>query len=377
MDTTPTKPIKRAFSPWYYNKFFKYSVGTLLVLTIFLVFYQVASLLTPLFDFISSLFIPIVFSFFIYYLLRPLVYALEAVKIPRLASILITYIVIGFLLILFFAYLFPLLTEQIGAIANTSVDMLEKVKDQSQSFLLFTNFRFDIEGELERRLFNLIQQATALLSKNIVDIFGYITRIAVILAVIPFIVFYLLKDDHAIATGFLRYVPEDFGVEMRKILKNIDDTLSSYINGLVLVSCSIGGMLFIGYLIIGLNYALILSVIALVFTTIPFLGPFLAIAPAILVGASHGPWMILKVIVVFVVVQQIESNIVSPQIIGQRLNIHPLTIILLLLAAGSLYGLIGLLLATPFYAIFKVLLQNFYKIYRLRYPKIQAKLSSP
>ncbi len=123
----------------------------------------------------------------------------------------------------------------------------------------------------------------------------------------------------------------------------------------------------LGSVIIGLNYALVLSLFALIFMTIPFLGPFLSILPALFVGLSDSPFMVVKVFIVFAVVQQIESNVISPLVIGQRLNIHPLTIILLLLAAGSLYGLIGLLLATPLYALVKVLIESLYKIYRLRY----------
>jgi predicted PurR-regulated permease PerM len=107
--------------------------------------------------------------------------------------------------------------------------------------------------------------------------------------------------------------------------------------------------------------------LAIVFMTIPFLGPFLAITPAIFVGLSTSSWMVLKVIIVFAIVQQTEANFISPQIIGQRLNIHPLTIILLLLAAGSLYGLPGLFLVTPLYALAKVLIENIYKIYQWHY----------
>ncbi|WP_068469091.1 AI-2E family transporter [Candidatus Protochlamydia phocaeensis] len=368
--------IRHAISPWYYNTFFKYAVGTLLVLSIILIFYHVAFLLTPVFNFASSLFIPIVVSFLLYYLLRPAIYVLEYFRLPRFISILIVYVIIAILLVIFFAYIGPLLGEQVSAIANTSVETLEKIKKSSQS-IISTGMSANLEHEIEVRVLGLIQQATALLSQNILDIVGFITRVATILAVIPFIVFYLLKDDHEIAAGFLKYTPSHFDKEMRKILKNIDDTLSSYINGLVMVSFSIGSMLFIGYLIIGLNYALVLSVFAFIFTTIPFVGSFLAIAPAILVGLSMSPLMTLNVIIVFVIVQQIESNIISPQIIGHRLNIRPLTLILLLLAAGSLYGLLGLLFATPFYAIFKVLAENLYKIYLLRYQKIQAKLSAP
>lgn len=180
---------------------------------------------------------------------------------------------------------------------------------------------------------------------------------------IPFTVFYLLKDDNDFSSALLHHVPEDFGLEIRKTLRNMDATLSSYITGLVIVSSSVGLMLFVGYLIIGLDYALILSLIAIVFMTIPFLGPFLSIAPAIFVGLADSSWMVLKVVIVFLIVQQCEANLLSPQIIGQRLNIHPLTIILLLLAAGSLYGLVGLILVTPLYALAKVLIENIYKIY--------------
>jgi predicted PurR-regulated permease PerM len=371
------KVSKKAPSPWYDNQFFKYGCGVLLVLLIVLLFSHVASVLSPIFNFISSLFIPIVFSFLFYYLLRPVVCFFEQLRMTRFLAILLSYILIGIVLVIFFAYLFPILGTQISALANISVETLEKVKNSSKSFTLPTGFTLNLEGEIERRVLNFIQSATAILSQNLVDIVGYITRLATILAVIPFIVFYLLKDDRDFAVGFLRHFSENFGRDVSRILRNIDKTLSSYINGLVLISFSVGSLLFVGYLIIGLKYALILSMMALVLTTIPYLGPFLAITPAILTGLSDSPSMALKVVIIFVVVQQIESNILSPQVIGQRLNIHPLTIILLLLAAGSLYGLIGLLLATPFYAIFKVLAENLYQIYLLRYPKIQTKLSKP
>lgn len=358
--------VKHATIPWYFHRFFKYAIGTLLVLTIILVFYQVAFLLTPILDFASSLFIPIVISMLLYYLLRPIVYLFEKYKIPRFVTILFIYVLIGLTFIFSIAYIGPILTQQITELANISVNTLEKVKEGSQS-IMFRLFNVNLDYEIEQRLLSIVQQITTLLSKNLIDFLGFVTRLTAILAVTPFIVFYLLKDDHDFAAGFLHSVPEDFAREVRKILHNMDTTLSNYINGVVLVAVSLGCLLFIGYQIIGLKYALILSLIALIFTTIPFLGPFLAIAPAIFVGLSDSPFMVFKVIAVFIIIQQCESNIISPQIIGQRLNIHPLTIILLLLAAGSLYGLVGLILATPLYALSKVLIENLYKIYQLHY----------
>lgn len=357
---------KQFATAWYYHPFFKWAVGILLVLIIILVFSHLAIFLFPILDFISILFAPIAISLLFYYLLRPIVYFCEGRGIPRILAILGIYVMLAIALIFFIAYIGPLLTNQISALASTSLKALEEARESSQS-LLFRLFHVDLNYEIEQRVFGVVQQVTAILSKNLVDFFTFLTRLAATLAVIPFIVFYLLKDDRDFALALLRRAPEDYALEIRKTWRNMDITLSNYITGLVLISSVVGILLFIGYLIIGLNYALILSLISIIFMTIPFLGPFLAISPAILVGLSMSSWMVVKVIIVFLIVQQFEANILSPQIIGQRLNIHPLTIILLLLAAGSLYGLVGLILATPVYALAKVLIENLYKMYHWHY----------
>ncbi len=357
---------KQTAGAWYYHPFFKWAVGILLVLIIMLIFSQVAVFFSPILDFFSILFPPIAISLLFYYLLRPIVYQCESWGVPRIVTILCIYLVLAIAFIFFFAYIGPLLTNQIAALADTSLKALEQVKESSQS-LLFRLFHVDLNYEIEQRIFNVAQQVTTVLSKNLVQFLSFITHVAAILAVIPFILFYLLKDDRDFASAVLRSVPEDYALEIRKTWRNMDATLSSYITGLVLVSSSVGALLFIGYLIIGLNYALILSLISIVFMTIPFLGPFLAISPALLVGLSMSSWMVVKVVIVFVIVQQCEANILSPQIIGQRLNIHPLTLILLLLVAGFFYGLAGLILATPAYALAKVLIENIYKIYQWHY----------
>lgn len=368
-----TEHSSRRIIPWYYNKFFKYASGILLVLLIVFIFYQVAFLLSPIFNFVSILFAPLAISLVFYYLLRPLVYKLEEYKVPRVATIIVSYIVIALILVLFFAYVGPILADQVKAIADTSVKALEKMKS-SPNFAT-SSLQMTIQYEVEERLLAFAKEATTSLSQNLLSIVGYITHIATILAVIPFIVFYLLKSDADFSASFLDHMPEEYTKEVKKILKNIDTTLANFITGILTVSSIVGLLLFIGYLIIGLDYALILAAMAIVFMTIPFLGPFLSIAPAILVGLTISDYMMFKVALVFIIVQQIEANFLSPYILGQRLHIHPLTLILVLLAAGTLYGLVGLLLATPGYAVLKVLAINLYKIYQLKYPTFQKKMA--
>jgi predicted PurR-regulated permease PerM len=359
----PNHPVE----DWYRQPLLKFLIITLVILMILLLLASTKPVWGPIVEFVSILATPIIISFLFYYLLRPIVHSLERLKIPRPLAICLIYILIAIGLTFFFIYAGPIIADQMTALANTSWQRLERVEARSQSFLS-RFFHFNVDVEIKQRLFYIAQQVTSLLSTNLISILSFATRIATVLAIIPFIVFYLLKDDEEFATNFLHHVPKEFTHEVHKILRDMDETLSSYIHGLLLVSSSVGGLLFIGYLMIGLNNALILSLIAFMVTTIPFLGPFLAIAPALFVGVSHGLWMVIKIVIVFIIVQQLESNVISPQIIGQRLNIHPLTLILLLLAAGSLYGVIGLLLATPLYALLKVLIENLYKIHRLRHP---------
>ncbi len=369
---TNTEKSKKII-PWYYNKFFKYTTGILLILLIVFVFYQVAFLLYPLFNFVSSLFAPLAISLVFYYMLRPLVNKLEEYNVPRVVTILVSYVIIAVILALFFVYVGPMLADQVKAIADTTVKSIEQM--QTNSNFTADNLEMKIQYAVEERMMAVAKQVTVSLSQNLLTIFGYITHIAAILAVIPFIVFYLLKSGEDFTADFLDHMPEDYTKEVKKILRNIDTTLANFITGIVTVSSIVGLLLFIGYLIIGLDYALILAVIAIIFMTIPFLGPLLAIAPALLVGITMSNYMLIKVAIVFIIVQQIEANFLSPQILGHRLHIHPLTLILVLLAAGTLYGLVGLLLATPGYAVLKVLVVNLFKIYELRYPTIQKRLS--
>lgn len=361
-DPESSRPIY-LLPPWSKTKFFKNAFAVLLTLAIIFLAYQVAFLLTPIVNFISILFAPIIISGLFYYLLRPLVIKLEKIHFPRHIAIILIYVIALICLILTMTYLVPLVITQVKSMADLSVGTW---KSMSKNQNVFSNpFGININEEIQQYIIGFLQQVTSFLSKNLLDLLGWVTHLAAILAVIPFVVFYLLKDDKKIEGRFTRCFPEEFRDEVQKIVDHVDGTLSSYITGLVLVSASVGGLLFIGYLAIGLDYALVLSIFALIFTTIPFLGPFIAILPALLVGFSQGFLMMVKVTTVFVIVQQLESNFLSPQIIGQRLHIHPLTIILLLLAAGSLYGLAGLVLATPTYALSKVILSNLYKIYRL------------
>ena len=144
--------------------------------------------------------------------------------------------------------------------------------------------------------------------------------------------------------------------------------VGSYIQGQIIVSFCIGILLFIGYSIIGLDYGLVLACI--VYTSVvPYLGPTIAISPTIIIAIITSPFMLLKLIVVWTLVQFIEGHFISPNVMGKTLKIHPLTIIFILLSLWDLLGIVGVILGIPGYAILKVLVSHLFLLFKRRYNK--------
>lgn len=348
---------------WYHRPFFHYATAILLVLVIVFFVYQLYPVFTPVEDFFLTIFAPVLSAGILYYLLRPIVRYLEERKIPRPVSIIFIYLAIIVIAVLISVKIYPTLASQISDVLNEPSKKLEVVKERTVSIINIFNFDFYTPVELQDFVSDWLRKIYEIIKKNMLDILSKTTHVAVILTFIPFILFYLLKDDRVFYSYFMTLVPNKYKGDAEKLMTDLDVTLTTFINGQLFVAFIVGSLLFCGFILIGLDYALALALFGMVVNTIPFVGPFIAIVPALLVGWIISPFMALKVIFVMAGAHVVEANFLSPQIIGQRLNIHPLTIVLLLLACGSLYGILGMLLATPTYALLRVIVYNVYDFY--------------
>lgn len=180
------------------------------------------------------------------------------------------------------------------------------------------------------------------------------------LVLVPFFLIYMLKDHERFAPFVAKFFKGEKKTWIRKTLADIDETLKTYIQGQLLVSFLVGVMLFIGYISIGLKYSLLLALFGMLTNVIPFLGPYLAVIPAMVIAFIQDPIMALWVAIIMLVAQQIESNLITPNVMGKSLDIHPLTVITIILSAGSLAGLWGIILAIPTYAVIKAIVSNIY-----------------
>lgn len=162
------------------------------------------------------------------------------------------------------------------------------------------------------------------------------------------------------------FFPAGIRSEAKQIIKEMNKTISTYISSQAIDCMFVGLFTFIGYLIIGQPYALLFGFIAGATNIIPYLGPFIGAAPAVIVALFTSPVQALLVIVVVTIVQQIDSNLLSPYIMGKSLSIHPLTIIIILIVAGNLAGIFGMILGVPLYAVVKTIIVNVNRLIKLR-----------
>lgn len=122
-------------------------------------------------------------------------------------------------------------------------------------------------------------------------------------------------------------------------------------------------LMYIGFLIIGLPYSLLLTVVSFFLNFIPYIGAVLASIPVVIIGFIESPSIAIWSLVVIIIAQQIQDNILTPVIYGKQLDIHPLTTIVLILVGGDFFGILGILLAIPAYMIIKIIVVRIYEMF--------------
>ena len=344
-------------------------VALLLGLNIFILS-KISFLFIPVIDFLSVVMLPVILSGLLFYLLNPLVDLMEKYKINRVLAISIIFVIIAVLLIIGLAVAIPNLQRQVVIFAQNVPSYLEDA-DKVIDDLVTKRLPDDFRPQLEQVLANFSTQATAwasnISSKAVNWVSALISgtsQVIVALIIMPFMLFYLLRDGKGLRDYITQFLPNKLREPVGKVLSDVNQQLANYVRGQITVAVIVAIMFIIFFKIIGLRYAVALGVTAGVLNLVPYLGSFLAMLPALVLGLIAGPVMLLKVIVVFIVEQTIEGRFVSPLILGSQLNIHPITILFVLLTSGSMFGIWGVLLGIPIYASAKVVISAIFDWYK-------------
>ncbi|MBM7570525.1 AI-2E family transporter [Aquibacillus albus] len=346
------------------KKWFQSLVVAILVFLLILLISSANFVFEPIFAYLTAIALPFIGAGILYYITKPLVRLLEKYKIHRIIGIMIVFVLIILVIFLVSTYIAPIVQKQFGRLIDNIPRMIDS------TFQLITYWQQNqnlIPPQVESMIDNFTSNLQSHLEGFSTFIFSFIANVfnfVFAIVLVPFFLFFMLKDDRKFVPFIAQFLSKPKAKSFKRLMGNINHTLAAFIQGQLLVSFSVGVLLFIGYLIIGLNYSLTLALFAMAMNVIPFIGPFLSVIPAILVAAFQDPIMIVYVIIVMVAAQQLEGNIISPNIMGKALSIHPLTVITLILGAGSIAGFLGLLFVIPAYAVIKTIVAHFYEEWR-------------
>ncbi|NLO21098.1 MAG: AI-2E family transporter [Syntrophomonadaceae bacterium] len=191
------------------------------------------------------------------------------------------------------------------------------------------------------------------LEKFIEGIYSFFNKIF-ILILSPILAFYILMDWEKIREWLLNLFSPSFRREVRALMVDMDRVLIEGLKGSVLIAAVVGTLVGLSALILGVKLPLVIGLLAGVTNLIPYFGALIGAIPAVVIAYSESWRLALYQTIAIVVIQQIESNIITPRILGGKLGLHPLFIIFALLAGGNLYGIWGILFAVPVAAMIKV-----------------------
>lgn len=340
---------------------FQVGVGILLALLIIKYFMEVKFIFGPIAIIVKTIILPLIFGGVLYYMTEPIQRFLEKRKVPRWGSIIVILLGVAAVIWLFISIIGPTVTKQVNNLVENAPALgrqLEQLKDQALAEK--ENLPESIQESIDSAA-NSVQAIAVKFGKWIVQFLQSFIQAMVLLVLVPFFFIFMLKDHEKFAPRIYNFFTGEKRKWVKKTLEDIDNVLRSYIQGQLLISVLLALLILIGYLIIGLDYALLLAIFALVMNLIPFIGPWIAVTPAIIIALLQDPMLVIWVAVVTLVAQQIDSNLITPNVMGKTLDIHPLTVITVLLAAGNIAGFFGIIVAIPAYAVGKVIVRNIYE----------------
>ncbi|HBI6103834.1 TPA: AI-2E family transporter [Listeria monocytogenes] len=345
----------------------KFVLGLLIFLLVALDIYvltKIAFIFDPLMVILKTVAAPIILAGISYYLFNPIIDWLEKHKWKRGWAIALLYLVIIGLLILLFSFVIPAVKDQIVSLFKSFPGYWDQITQKFDEFSrssLFDQIKDKLNTNMSDIMKTLSTKGTSVINSaisSIGSIVGTVTEVVLAIVTTPLVLFYLLKDGKKLPDFLLKILPVNGRAHTRQVLGEANHQISSYIRGQIIVSLCIGILLFIGYLIIGLPYALTLAIIAACTSIVPYLGPAIAITPAIIIAIVTSPWLLIKLIIVWCVVQLLEGKFISPQVMGKTLKVHPITILFVILVAGNLFGVLGVIFAVPGYAVLKVIVTH-------------------
>ena len=312
---------------------------------------------------------PLFIGFVIAWLFNPLVKKLHQKGIPRIVGSILIYAIFLVFIYIFLRILVPTLYNQINELIATLPSILDKfsnfaddlINQISISGIDLTSFRDNLFDSVGGFLVNF----TNSLPKSLIGLLGSLASGIGTILISLVIGLYMLFDFDAISKHFLKLVPNKNKYEIEVLITNIGKEVRKTISGTLLVAFMVFITDTIGFAIIGLNAPLLFGLFCGLTDLIPYIGPYIGGAAAVIVGFSQGTITGIAVLIVCIVVQLIENYVLQPVVMSKTTHLHPVTIMIGLLVFAHYFGIIGMIIATPCIDLLKVIFKFIVNKYNL------------
>lgn len=306
--------------------------------------------------------LPIVISLLLFYTLHPAVKLAERLfpkKFPftRDISIILAFVLFSLVCLVAFEFVIPPFVDEFNQLSLNLPDFITQLRAVARSSQQwYAGFRLpaEVDTAITTGLNNAFSYISNFLQQLVLGLVGILGQFIGFI-VIPVIVYYLLKDDDKLATGLMKLTAAQHQETLETLLKKIDFILKSYVEGQIIICSLIGLVTGLGLYLMGVKFFLVLGLIAAVTELIPIIGPVIGAIPAVVIALLVSPALTIQVVVFYSVLQTIGAYILVPKLMGNKLDLHPLTILLAVLVLGNLIGIWGIFFAAPIMAILKVL----------------------
>lgn len=321
--------------------------------------YLLAPILTPFF--LAAL---------LAYVANPLVTYLARWRVPRTLAVVIVFALAVALIVVLVLFLVPMAYRQLAQFAQKVPQYLDGAQQtllpRLEAFIgqpLPVDFE-DLRGVIVSNWQEIAQFLRNALANFIASSFRF-GGFLVNLLLVPLVAFYLLLDWDTVLKNTSQLFPPSARATITRLAAETDEVLSSFLRGQLLVMLILAAVHTVGLLLIGLDLALPIGVLAGLLSFVPFLGFIVGIVAAAIAAdlQFHDPVVLLWVALVFVIANLLEGYVLSPYLVGRRIGLHPIAVIFAVLAGGTLFGFLGVLLALPAAAALKVWLRYLHRSY--------------
>ena len=312
---------------------------------------------------------PLFIGFVIAWLFNPIVKKLHKKGVPRIVGSILIYVVLLVFIYVFLRILVPTLYTQINDLIASLPSILDKfssfaddlINQISISGVDLTNFRENLFSGAG----DFLVSFTNSLPTSLISILGSLASGVGTILISLVIGLYMLFDFDAITKHFLKLVPNKNKYEIEVLITDIGKEVRKTISGTLLVAFMVFICDTIGFAIVGLNAPLLFGMFCGLTDLIPYIGPYIGGAAAVIVGFSQGTITGITVLIICIVVQLLENYVLQPIVMSKTTQLHPVTIMIGLLVFAHYFGILGMIVATPCIALLKVIFRFIVKKYNL------------